>query len=339
MEEMRIGAGDGPEQFGQIKGLVVLADGRFAALDSQAHEIRVFAADGSHVATWGRRGEGPGEMEWPNGLMLGHDGLLWVPDVRNVRMSLFHPDSGFARALPYGSNLTEWAWSGAMGADGRVFAPGLARETRADVLVVYDSTMTAVDSLPMEEPSEESDGSYCWSPSEGVTNCRSVPFYASAMRFIDPEGHVWERASGVADYRIRKWAPGGDTVLVVTGERQPLPVSSAEREAAIAELREEMGKQANPDLSRIPSAKPVVQALFMSDEGNLWVKFASPGAQAAFDVWTPDGAHLGAAVSDIRFHISEVAPVVRGDQVWLVANDELETEYVVRARLVEVGGR
>lgn len=340
VEELRIGAGDGPEQFGQLKGLAVLADGRFAVLESQAREIRVFDPDGSHLATWGRRGEGPGESEFPNGLMLGPRGRLWMPDPSNARMSLFDPDSGFVGQLRYGTNLTQWAWSGAMGADGRVFGPGLAPETRANLLVVYDSTMAVVDTLPLEEPPDESaDGtnpaSYCWSPSEGVTRCAGVPFYAFSVRLVDPQGYVWEREGGVVDYRIRKWAPGGDTVRVVTGDRRPMPVTPAERDAAIAELREQAG---DLDWSRIPSVKPVVQDLFMSDEGNLWVQFLSPGDEAAFDVWSPDGTHLGAAVADFPVHMIETTPVVRGDQMWLVTTDELDTEHVVRARLVETGG-
>jgi len=339
VEEMRIGAGGGPEQFGQIKGLAALADGRVAVLESQARELRVFDPDGGHLATYGRRGEGPGESEFPNGLMRGPSGLLWVPDPSNARMSLFDPDAGFVGQRQYGTNLTQWAWSGAMGADGRVFGPGLAPETRADVLIVYDSTMAVLDTLPLEDPSEESgDGtnpaSYCWSPREGVTNCAGVPFYADRVRFVDPEGYVWERESGFVDYRIRRWAPGGDTVLVVTGDRRPTPVAPAERDAEIARLREDAG---DLDWSRIPSVKPVVQDLFLSDEGNLWVQFLSPGDEAAFDVWSPDGTHLGAAVADFPVHMIEATPVVRGDQMWLVTIDELDTEHVVRARLVETG--
>lgn len=339
VEELRIGEDDGPKQFGQLKGLVALGDGRFALLDSQAREVRVFDEDGSHVTTHGRRGEGPGEMEFPNGLMLDPSGLLWVPDVSNARMSLFHPDSGFVRSLRYASTLTQWVWSGAMGADGRVFGPAIAAEDQAALLVVHDSAMVALDTLPLEEASTWAEGSYCWSPSEGATNCANVPFYAQEVRFVDPDGHAWERGSGVVRYRIRKWLPGGDTVLVVTGDRQPLPVATAERDSAIAELRERLGDQADLDWSKIPSAKPIVQSLFMSHEGNLWVRFASPDHQAAFDVWAPDGTYLGEAVTDLRVHMREVAPVVRGDQMWFVATDELDTEYVVRARLRETEER
>lgn len=338
VEELRVGPGDGPQQFGGLKGLVALEDGGFAVLDSQSQEIRVFDAGGAHVATHGRRGEGPGEMEFPNGLMS-RDGLLWAPDPANVRMSLFDPVDGFLEVRPYATNLTEWVWGGAVGTEGRVFARGLSQD-RASVLVVYDSAMIPMDTLPLEDPDSESEDAFCWSPSEGTTNCWAVPFYAQRVTLLDPEGYVWERESGFVDYRIRKWMPGGDTVLVVTGDRQPSPVPTAARDSAIADFEERLAGTADFDRSRVPQSKAVVQDLFLSAEGNLWVKLSMPHEQAAFDVWTPDGAHLGAAVTDIPVHLTNVAPVVRGDQVWFVARDELDLEYVVRARLapVEAGG-
>lgn len=62
VEELRVGSvdGGGPDVFGELRGLVVLPDGGFAVLDSQAQELRVFAADGSHRATWGGRGRRSG---------------------------------------------------------------------------------------------------------------------------------------------------------------------------------------------------------------------------------------------------------------------------------------
>ena len=339
VEELRVGSvGDGPGQFGYLKGLVVFDDGRFAVLDSQAREIRVFDAEGAHVATHGHRGQGPGEMEFPNGLLLGPGGLLWVPDNRNARMSLFHPDRGFVEARRYTSNITSWMWDGAMGADGRVFAPAVSADDSdvlEDVLVVYDSAMVALDTLALGT-SRWGAGSYCWSPSEGLTNCVGVPFYAGRVRFVDADGWVWEREAGLVDYRIRKWEPGGDTALVVVGDRPALPVTAAERDSAIAELQENTGGDADFDLSKIPSAKPVVEHAFLSAEGNLWVGVAVPGGQATFDVWSPNGLYLGTALTDVAVYKNQVTPVVRGDQVWLVAADELGVEYVVRGRLAEV---
>src|SRR5829696_7209709 len=52
-EELRIGDidGAGPATFGELKALVVDSAGRIIVLESQAQEIRVFGADGSHITT------------------------------------------------------------------------------------------------------------------------------------------------------------------------------------------------------------------------------------------------------------------------------------------------
>ena len=103
IEELRVGSvdGDGPDTFGELRGLVVLPDGGFAVLDSQAQEVRVFAADGSHRATYGGKGEGPGELRDAHGLMLDPQGRLWVTDPANDRMSVFDPDTGFLDSFRY----------------------------------------------------------------------------------------------------------------------------------------------------------------------------------------------------------------------------------------------
>ena len=64
-------------------------------------EIRVFGADGSHVATHGRPGEGPGEFVDATGLMLDPRGRIWAADPRGARMSVFDPVDGFVESFRY----------------------------------------------------------------------------------------------------------------------------------------------------------------------------------------------------------------------------------------------
>ena len=47
-----------------------------------------------------------------------------------------------------------------------------------------------------------------------------------------------------------------------------------------------------------------------------------------------DGAYLGTAGLEPGLDLFDrVAPVVRGDTVWLIATDELDVQYVVRGRI------
>lgn len=53
--------------------------------DTLAHDIKVFDDDGQLVATWGRRGDGTGEFNFPTFLAFGRD-TLYVTDAMNARI-------------------------------------------------------------------------------------------------------------------------------------------------------------------------------------------------------------------------------------------------------------
>ena len=62
---VRVGLLDGPDEFlfGNITGAVRLENGSVVVADESNYEIRMFDAQGRHVWTSGRYGEGPGEYE------------------------------------------------------------------------------------------------------------------------------------------------------------------------------------------------------------------------------------------------------------------------------------
>ena len=165
---------------------------------------------------------------------------------------------------------------------------------------------------------------------------RQVPFYPGGATAFDPSGAMWSAAFGDPSHRVHKWMPGGDTLLVAVTERPPLPVTRAERDSAIAEVRawlREQGVETEADWSRIPDVKPAVQGLFTSAEGNLWVQTSSPGGGVTYDVLAPDGVYLGSTTPAPLETVFWLSPVVRGDSYWTVVFDELDVPYVVRARI------
>ena len=344
VEELRVGAvdGRGPDTFGQLKGLVVLDGGGFAVLESQAQEVRVFGPDGEHLATHGRRGEGPGEFRDANGLMLDPGGRLWVPDARNARVSVLDAADGFVEFFPFGDGHFGWVWSGAMAEDGRIFRFSRESGGLGNMLRVYDATMTQVDSLPLPgrlpggddyDPASAPGAFYV--ETGGGFAMFAIPFYPTEVRYIDPGGAVWSGTAGDPSYRIRKFRPGGDTTLVVEMGRPAVPVPTAERDSVVDGLRETFGRMGvTPDWSRIPTVKPALEDIFQSAEGNLWVRTPSPGGEPTFDVFSPDGSYLGTASAAIGLKVlSWLSPVVQGDAFWVVVTDELDVPHVLRLRI------
>ena len=343
VEEIRVGTveADLPESFGEIKGLVGFEGGGFAVLESQSLEIRVFAADGSHLATHGQRGEGPGEFIGANGLMLDPSGRIWVPDSYAARMSVLDPEEGFVESFPFTSFVRGWVWTGAMTADGRI------HKHSSSTMRVFDSQMTELPSLalpPRAENAGDEDPSIFLVESATGWEVRAVPFYPGGATTFDPSGAMWSSAFGDPSHRVHKWMPGGDTMLVAETQRPPLPVTSAERDSVTADVRawfRERGVETEPDWSRIPDVKPAVRSLFTSAEGNLWVQTSSPGGGVTYDILAPDGAYLGSTAPAALETVFWLRPVVRGDYYWTVVFDELDVPYVVRSKITpnETEGR
>ena len=326
---------------------MALPGGGFAVLESQAQEIRVFGADGSHVATHGGPGEGPGEFVDATGLMLDPRGRIWAADPRGQRVSVFDPAEGFLESFRYRSLSRAFVWQGTMTEDGRVLKPSISFPDYRELLRVYDSTMTQVDSIFLagEHEGERTDpvdspaSFYYEMPGDGGRRSYRIPFYPSGSTHTDHNGEMW--AGGTVDpgYRVAKHAPGGDTTLIVVTERPSVPVTPAERDSVITEVREYLrarGVTDEMDWSRIPEAKPSLEDIFTSAEGNLWVGIPKLSGGRHYDVLGSDGFYLGTVgIGAIRVY-DWLPPVVSGDTFMAVVMGELNVPYVVRARIVPV---
>jgi DNA-binding beta-propeller fold protein YncE len=62
--------------------------GRTYVADTHAHDVKVFDDEGLLLATWGRRGSEPGELNYPTHLAIA-DGMLLVSDSMNARVQGF----------------------------------------------------------------------------------------------------------------------------------------------------------------------------------------------------------------------------------------------------------
>ena len=345
-ETLRVGAveGGGPTAFGGILGFAVLDDGGFAVLDGIAQEVRIFDSNGKHIATFGGKGGGPGEFEGAYGLMRDPRGALLVPDYRNARMSVLDPQLGFQRSAPLRILRRAFIWQGAMLDDGRIWKPSLTLgPPRRNVMRVYGPAMELLDSLPMpadpDTDPENPPGAFFWKSADG--NARGyygVPYFPQGENVIDPRGSVWSTAYGDGSYRIARWEPGGDTTLVLETRRAPVRIPASERDSAIDVVRKELQEVggANQDWSKVPATRPAVSGMFLSEEGELWVRTPLVDSDV-FDVYDRSGQHVRTVDNPVHLY-RWLRPYVRGDQFWCVVTDEFDVQYLMRARIAQVAG-
>jgi sugar lactone lactonase YvrE len=92
-------AGDGPDEFNRPSAVLVAPNGDIFVGDghgggSNARIVK-FSADGTFIATWGRKGTAPGDFETPHALAMDSRGRLFVGDRGNDRIQIFAQDGTF----------------------------------------------------------------------------------------------------------------------------------------------------------------------------------------------------------------------------------------------------
>ena len=73
------------------------ASGRLIVVDTRAHALKAFNADGTLHRAWGARGSGDGEFNYPTQLWRDREGLLYITDSLNYRVQVLDRDGRFLR--------------------------------------------------------------------------------------------------------------------------------------------------------------------------------------------------------------------------------------------------
>lgn len=328
--------GDGPEAFFRVTDVHRAPDGRVFVADQGNAEVRVFSADGSHLATWGRQGDGPGEFRAPGALLpwpAGDTMAVW--DQRQGRLTLFDADGNPGRSLP----MSEAAGitsprvpgilpDGALLLTGMDFAfddagDGLVRPPNAAALVEPDLSERAhLGTHPGTEA--------LMSVSPERVEIFRVPFARGVVAEVVGDGVLF---STTDRWDLRIHGRDGRLERLVSVDREPTPVTPAMVEAEIerqvagapevarAGLRTRLAEGPHPD------ALPAFGAVVGDAGGRLWVEVFRPESgpgPARWVVFDPEGHLLGGLT------LPEGFTPHRAGEDWLlgVTVDELGVERV-----------
>lgn len=336
-EDLRIGSFDdpGPTSFGQVIALDVDAYGRIWVLESQANEVRVFDANGQHVRTVGRHGEGPGEFAGPAHAQFGPDGHFWIPDPQNGRISVIDTTGTFVveHRMPGGFFMSPWP--GGFDLAGRYYMPVPMQVDGQFAVgtVRHDGALNPLDTLPRVVNPNPPERFELVSPDGDGRLISTVPFSPGLTSTRSPQGNQWGVMTG--EYMIFEVDAAGDTVRKIQANYDPLPVTDADLEAAVQGLSWFTDQGGKIDPSKIPSIKPAAWNMFVDDSGHIWVNrmTRSPAGQD-YDIFDPEGRFLGPV--SLSVPLNTFRRVV-GDHLYGVTMDDLGVPYVVRLRIERRG--
>lgn len=79
--------------------IAVDEEGNVYVLDSGNHRIQKFDPQGNYLASFGRRGQGPGEFQYPQSIDIGAQGLMYVSDSGNQKIQILKPDGALEKEI------------------------------------------------------------------------------------------------------------------------------------------------------------------------------------------------------------------------------------------------
>jgi hypothetical protein len=314
-EELSIGQeGGGPEYlFSGIGGLAVDTAGAIYAIDTREAAVRVFDKNGVYLRTIGRKGQGPGETQYPVFVQVVAPGELAVYDYSAARMLFYSLDGVYLRqkmtsraVLPIG-----------LDSEGRLIAQYILAPPPkgGKVLMRFDPDYGSDQELAREDMGPDR-----------VFDIGRPSCYAA----LSPDDTIiWGDSR---EYQLYMLSPEGKLLKRIVKETRPRAITEAERDGYRNKYADALkfGMQLS-----FRARFPEFSGVFFDDKGRLFVRTYERAAGSpdsfTYDVFAPDGVYESkVAVPATLDRIS----VWKDGRIYTVESDEGGLPLIKRHKVV-----
>ena len=328
-----IGALEGEEPYllHYVADATKLPDGRIVVVNTGTHELRVFDAHGTHVATWGGQGEGPGEFNyltdverWP-----GDSIVAWTAP--RMGMSVFDADGNYGRTFRLEDAGARF-WPDAAAANGTIMAVHAPEGGDSTVVQLRDGEGRLASSFGTHPGSE---------PFRKNVDGRRRLFWTILGR--DPVWTPWGDRVAIghtARYEIKAFRADGSLERIVRRDLVRRAPTQADIEADIDKrlpihglseaAADSVRAESRPRYEGVPVAEhlPAFASIMADGVAHLWVEeYESVTDDFPARLWTvfdPEGAALGFFETPKDWRIFEIGE----DYILLRVRGELDVETV-----------
>ena len=358
-EVYRVGVADGErwEEFGRIRELGFDGSGNLYVFDSVAGRIVVVGPDGDLVREFGRRGEGPGEFQFPLAMAVLADGRVVVADARHRAYLIFDETGEYERHVRFGgdSGVAEvpWMWPERGGASvvvgvriAGLAASGGAFESKNPPTRPVSRLILTGDDVVREIIAEG------WQPRRDETDDRRAfepelwlgPLPDGSVAFSDSSAYaikIASREAGVSHILRRPFVPEPVTERMERAERDRRLEEVGRGPGSVTRtaggVRVAGGGGGDRWVERIESMEffeevPVIRGLRTSWNGRIWVRRRGdePHEGGPIDILEAEGRYVG---SYSREETTIPAAFGPDGLAAFIERDELDIETIVVKRL------
>lgn len=275
--DVSIGAVGGDERYllHNVSDATLQSDGSIVVLNCGAADVRYFDADGEHIRTIGRRGDGPGEYQIPQRLFrLGGDTIA-IYDLLGGRVTTLGPEGSVEGAVQAGSMLDGLSVIGRLG-DGSFVGRRYDRDSSMAPATAYRRSVSLLLLDAEGQPTDSLVGLPAMdvmSPERPRGPTLALRLARAAVFAVHPDGVYYGAQDSTG---IVKFGASLEPTAVISPITRPAPVTDQVREADRA-MRDDRAHMP-PDgivgatVDAYPPEMPSFGDLVDGRDGRLWVE-------------------------------------------------------------------
>lgn len=272
-ESLRIGEETGTI-FGGISGVVANDKGYIFVADYENTHIRVFSPEGDSLATFGRKGEGPGEFQFLSDVDISERGLA-VFDRRRRRITVFGDRPPFEVVSTVELPVIDQATPGPLLSSTAAgflmtYSTGFGSIEQNGIQLGPDRRVTRIDTAgeTMEDSLLVVPGSQTLMRREGNRIMFAMMPFSRGPKFaVGPSGTLYYGRTD--SLLVESFTPNGEHVTTVEFPYEYMPISEAEIDSLMSD-RSDWTRQMVKSSDAV-NTRPAFDQLLVDDQGRLWI--------------------------------------------------------------------
>jgi hypothetical protein len=270
-------------------------------LDYKECHVKVFDPEGSYLLTFGKPGQGPGELDRPSRMYVGKEQVM-VPDIGR-RISFFSLDGEFIRSV---SMKEIWGLRLQFDSKGDIYlTEGLLDPSDPRYLVKkFNANMELVREIASSP-----------APNAAKAFNPFMPIGYWQIRYDDCLVYGYPET-----YELQIFNPEGVVIKKIIRDYDPVEVTEEEKEEQLADLPE----QFNVSFSKYHSA---FYRFVLDEKGRIYVRTwekALDGVSFIYDVFDEEGKYVA------HFPLKGTLHSVKNNKLYTIEEDEEGYEVVKR---------
>jgi hypothetical protein len=291
-EELTIGEGDDPEKsFSEVTAFSVNDNGYIYALDIKDRKVKIFDDSGAYVQSIGKKGQGPGELNMPSGILISQQNELIIEDTLNRRLAFFTLEGEFIKNISLANrlglvNLMQDSQENFLGRE-----IGLDGNKMYFEIKKYDAELKPLFTLDKIEFAVPLPGTKI-----------NIMDLMSLYQF-DGEGNVFYGRN--QEYEIKVFDAEGNHTLSIRKDYNPVKITQEDKDEMLDRIPNVTPGVNIKEMFEFPKQYPPYQFFSLDEQGKIFVRTWEKGeikGEYVFDIFNPEGIFIVQYISkaDIR---------------------------------------